>query len=88
MVTSLTPTNMYGRALFAVAEAPVALSVWDYTPYTCGYAQDLVKATLDELADQGLTARVGGVDGLPHFTLTAEGAAAVARLAARAGRRS
>jgi hypothetical protein len=79
-VTELTSTNTYGRALLAVAGAPQPLSVWDYTPYTCGYAQDTIRATLDELACEGLTARVGGADGLPHFTLTPDGRAAAALL--------
>ena len=85
-MTGLTPTNTYGRTLLAVAEAPMPLSVWDYTPYTCGYAQDTVRATLDELASEGLTARVGGADGLPHYALTVEGKAAAALLAARPAR--
>jgi hypothetical protein len=85
-MTGLTPTNTYGRTLLAVAEAPVPFSVWDYTPYTCGYAQDTVRATLDELASKGLTSRVEVADGLAHFALTAEGKAVAARLAARPAR--
>ena len=79
-MTNLTSTNTHGRVLLAVAGAPKPLSVWDYTPYTSGYAQDTIRATLGELAREGLTARVRGADGLPHFTLTADGKAAAALL--------